>query len=290
LAFVIEYLDNTVKAPEDLEPLKIGSLGLVPIIEGLNGRFLELDSLYSVEDRKNKALSPSGVLPPGQWQARESFYGLATAILLSTAEKPPQKVLVTSATPQDGKTTTVAYLGATLADMGASTVIVDADLRKPSLGKFFGIEADWGLSNFLAGHAGLRTDYVHKTSVPGLSILPAGPKTPNPLALLSSDRFRDLLDALSKVFNFVLVDSSPILTVADTRMLVSSVEGVVIVIQANKTPREIVKRARQELEQSGASILGGVINRADLKQPQYAYYNQYYYSEGYSTVPAGRAT
>ena len=286
LAFVMEYLDNTVKVPEELESLGLATLGLVPVIEGLNGRFLKLDSLFSAADKRKKAETPSGLLPPGQWQARESYYGLSTAVLLARAEAPPRRILITSASPQEGKTTTIAYLGATLAEMGASTVIVDADLRKPAISNLFGIEAKWGLSNFLAGHSGLHRDYIHQTAVPGLSILPSGPKTPNPIALLRSNRFEILMEALGRAFKFVLVDSSPILTVADSKMLVSNVDGVILVLQADKTPKEIIKRARRELDQAGAHVLGAVINRADLSQPEYAYYNQYYYDQSYSNLPS----
>jgi capsular exopolysaccharide synthesis family protein len=173
----------------------------------------------------------------------------------------------------------VACLGKTLAETGLPTLVIDADFRKPALAKHFDIPEDAGLSVFLAGFDRFR---VERTSHPNLFVLPPGPTPPNPVALLNSERFVRTLDSLSERFKFILIDSPPVLTVTDATILASKVDGVILVVQAGKTPTDIVKKARIQLERAGGCILGSVINRADLSSPDYSSYNQYYYAEDYS--------
>jgi len=285
LAFFLEYLDDTIKKPDDMEALGLPSLGLIPTISELadhgggNGTRAKGAMVSAIQ---------SAVRTPGisdgqrrsQWRVQEAFRSFCASILLSKAEKPAQRILVTSAGPLEGKTTTVACLGMTLAETGIATLVIDADFRKPSLAKHFGVSEDAGLSVFLAGFDRFR---VEPTSHPNLFVLPPGPVPPNPVALLNSERFSRTLDTLSEKFRFILIDSPPVLTVTDANIMGSKVDGVILVVQAGKTPKDIVKKAHLQLARAGAFILGGVINRADLSSPDYSHYNQYYYSESYSS-------
>jgi capsular exopolysaccharide synthesis family protein len=280
LAFLREYLDDTVKKPDDIEALGLPSLGLIPTIS-------QLASDGSPPKRAMVSAIQSAVRIPGisedqkrsQWRVQEAFRSFCSSILLSKAGRPAQRILVTSAGPLEGKTTTVACLGMTLAETGVPTLVVDADFRKPTLAKHFGVPEDAGLSVFLAGFDRFR---VERTSHPNLFVLPPGPAPPNPVALLNSERFIKTLDSLSERFKFILIDSPPVLTVTDASILASKVDGIILVVQAGKTPKDIVNKARVQLARAGAFILGGVINQVDLNSPDYSYYNQYYYSESYS--------
>jgi capsular exopolysaccharide synthesis family protein len=275
LAFFFEYLDNTVKTPEDVEQLtRLPSFGMVPEISYEKRRRLEKETTYPVELVTHR--HPKSILS-------ESYRNIRTSILLSFSEKPPKKIAITSPNPIEGKTTTVINTAIALSQTGAQVLIVDTDMRKPRIHHIFNGENGAGLSNFLSGHANLES-IVKKTEVPNLYYIASGPVPPNPSELLGSNLFKSMMDSLGKRFDHIVLDSPPVLGFADSLILSSTVDGVILVVLGGKTPKETLQRAKEVLHQVNAKILGVVINRVDLQRGHYGYYyyryHYYYGKEG----------
>jgi capsular exopolysaccharide synthesis family protein len=216
-------------------------------------------------------------------RTRESYRSLCASLLLSKAEKPASCILITSAIPREGKTTTSANLGVTLAETGAPTLLIDSDFRNPSLSGRFGAVNGKGLSVHLAGG---EID-IRETELPNLYILPAGPTPPNPVALFTASRFSETLARLRQRFQFILIDSPPVLSLAESSIIASKVDGVILVVKAADTPTEIVTRANTQLIRSGACVLGAAVNHLDLRHPEYSYFSKYYFDERYADPPGG---
>ena len=278
LSVFLESLNDTLEDPWEVEALGLPLLGWLPKVQSDKGaangtgegavRRLLQPSQSSVEGGDEKKS-----LTSSEYLSRECFRTLCSSIMLSQPECPPTIILVSSAASKEGKTTTTAGLGITLAEVGLETLLIDADLRRPSLAKRFGVEASEGLSTYLAG----GTLQVRETGVPSLYLLPSGPIPPNPLALLNSTRMRQVLEQLSQQFRFILIDGPPILSLPEANVLASKVHRVVLVIQAGKTPRDIIRRALRRLQQTGSHVLGAAVNQVNLRHPQYSHYHNYYY-------------
>jgi capsular exopolysaccharide synthesis family protein len=200
----------------------------------------------------------------------EAFHGLRTSVLLSTAKRPPATLLVTSAQQGEGKTTVAANLAASLAQLGDSVLLIDGDLRRPSLHKFFQVTSSTGLVNYLTSGCNWRNLVWQATPI-GVSVLFCGPVPPNPADLLSSEYMRALLREAAKEYKFVVVDSPPMLNLADSRILSTLVDGVILVVGGGTTPRDMVQRAYLSTVDAGAHVLGATINFAEVR-------NDYYYS------------
>src|SRR5262249_22811052 len=213
--------------------------------------------------------------------AAEAYRGLRTSVLLSSAGGPPRSLMFTSGQPGEGKTTTAINTGISLAQLGSSVLIIDADLRKPGTHKVFGIPHDKGLSTYLSGENVPLEDIIQKLPVRNLSLMPCGPIPPNPAELVSSDKMREMMRVLSERFDHVLVDSPPLMHVTDPVILSTLVDGVILVIHGGKSTREVVRRARLELSSVGAKVLGVVLNNLDLKREGYDDYYYYSYYSGY---------
>jgi polysaccharide biosynthesis transport protein len=274
LAFFFEYLDNTVKTPEDVEALiRLPSFGMVPEISYERRRQIERETVYPVE--LVTFGHPKSMLS-------EAYRNIRTSILLSSSEKPPKRIAFTSPNPAEGKTTTVINTAIALSQTGAQVVIIDADMRKPRVHKVFEEDDGVGLSNFLSGNADLEA-VIKKTGIPNLFYIPAGPIPPNPSELLGSNLFKNMLRSLDERFDQIIVDSPPILGFADSIIVTTSVEGVVLVVHGSKTPRETLQRAKEAILQVNGRILGVVINRVNLERGDYGYYyyryNHYYYGK-----------
>jgi capsular exopolysaccharide synthesis family protein len=211
---------------------------------------------------------------------QEALRSLAASILLSHAERPPRKIVVTSSVPQEGKTFLIGHLGITFAQSGASTVMVECDLRKPRLADRFGKGNQGGLSLFLSG--GAFPDVV-ETDVENLNIICAGPKPPNPMALLGSKRMSDFLKVLSEKFQFVLIDTPPVLTVSDARILASRADGLILVVRAGETPRHLIERASYQIKSSGGNLLGTALTQVKAGTSGYGFYGRYYADQSYYT-------
>jgi polysaccharide biosynthesis transport protein len=303
-AFLEEHLDNSLKTMEDMERImQVPALALIPSVESLNGNGTQRRRLASAVGVPGFLADGRGDLPEagggaqGNGQPKnahwyriddlsptyaaltEAFRGLRTSVLLSAAGQPPRSLLVSSADPGEGKTTVSANLAISLAQLGQRVLLIDGDLRRPSVHRAFQTGDSLGVVSYLTGQQDWRAA-VEKTSLPGLEVLISGPIPPNPAELLSSDRMRTLVQEALEEYKFVVVDSPPLLNVADSRVLATLVEGVVLVVKGGKTPRESVRRALTHVLDVGARVIGAVLNDIDLQRDEYSYCRSYAYGYG----------
>jgi len=221
------------------------------------------------------------VLTQPKSQFAESFRSLQTSLMLSTAGQPPQFILLTSATPSEGKTTTATNLAAVMAQSDARVLLVDADLRRPSIHHRFGITSKTGLSTLLAGTSRLEDTIQHVAELPNLDILPSGPVPPFPTDMLASDAMRHLMEKFAETYRYVIIDSPPVLSVTDAVILGRVVDAVVLVVRHGKANKNVMRRTRDLLVRSGAPLAGLVLNAVDLNSPEYyGYYGYTGYSYG----------
>jgi len=289
LALLREYLDNTVKTPDDIETLsRLPSLAVVPAFSESNGngrRGLLKGVSSNGYDKRIELVAQH--LPKSQMS--EAFRALRTALLLSQADHPPQVILVTSALPREGKTTAAANLAVTLAQLGDSTLLIDADLRKPGVGRLLNMTDGKyaGLSSYLAGVSSLDLVTVPHPSIPNLAAIPTGPLPPNPADLLSSHKLADAIAELRSKFKFIVIDSPPIMAATDAVILSVQVDGVLLVVRSGETPKEAFTRTRDLLISVKCRMLGVVLNAVDSNAPDYYYSYRYYpYSYGYGPQEA----
>jgi capsular exopolysaccharide synthesis family protein len=281
-ALGLEFLDQTVKSSDHItESIGLPVLGTVPAI-GLEEKKWWAPK-FKLPGRKIKRSPPKLLEPKGDRRSnivRESYRSVRTSLLLSSASEPPRTILVTSALPAEGKSTTVANMAISFAHNDARTLVIDLDLRKPALAPLFGVNPDNGMSNFLAGRAEFA-DLLQQTKHANLALISAGPTPPNPTELLGSKRMRWCLGVASEHFDVVLIDTPPSLELSDALIVSPFVDGVVIVARAGQTPREAVRRTSLRFQRAGARILGALINGADLRNPDYGYYYSGYLSRTY---------
>src|SRR5271156_1878212 len=292
LALMREYMDNTVKTPDDVETLaRLPSLAVVPQFSGSNGggkRAGLLQGFASSNGQEKRIELVAQHLPKSQMS--EAFRALRTSLLLSQAGHPPQVILVTSALPREGKTTAAANLAVTLAQLGDSTVLVDADLRKPGVGRFLNMTGGKyaGLSSYLAGVSSLDLVSVPHPSIPNLVAIPTGPLPPNPADLLSSHKLSEAIAELRTKFKFVVIDSPPVMAATDAVIVSVQTDGVLLVVRSGETPKEAFTRTRDLLVSVKCHILGVVLNAVDSSAPDYYYSYRYYpYSYGYGPQESG---
>src|SRR5262252_8259308 len=284
LALLREYLDNTVKTPDDVETLaRLPSLAVVPAFTDENGTGRKSRLLgASVNGHEKRIELVAQHLPKSQMS--EAFRALRTSLLLSQAGHPPQVILVTSALPREGKTTAAANLAVTLAQLGDRTLLIDADLRKPGVGRLLNLNGSKyaGLSSYLAGVSSLDLVTVPHPSIPNLSAIPTGPLPPNPADLLSSHRLAEAIAELRTKFKFVVIDSPPIMAATDAVILSVQADGVLLVVRSGETPKEAFTRTRDLLNSVKCHLLGVVLNAVNSRAPDYYYSYRYYpYSYGY---------
>ncbi len=290
LALMREYLDNTVKTPDDIETLaRLPSLAVVPQFGGSNGNGSRKRLLQGIStnghDKRIELVAQH--LPKSQMS--EAFRALRTSLLLSQPGRPPQVILVTSALPREGKTTAAANLAVTLAQLGDSTVLVDADLRKPGVGRLLNMASGKyaGLSSYLAGVSSLDLVIVPHPDIPNLAAIPTGPLPPNPADLLSSHKLAEAIAELRTKFKFVVIDSPPVMAATDAVILSVQTDGVLLVVRSGETPKEAFTRTRDLLVSVKCHILGVVLNAVDSGAPDYYYSYRYYpYSYGYGPQEA----
>ncbi len=286
LALLREYMDNTVKTPDDVETLaRLPSLAVVPALssssEKRNGRFSKLLKAPIITSKEGRAELISHNMP--QSQMSEAFRALRTSLLLSQADHPPQVILMTSALPREGKTTAAVNLAVTLAQLGDKTLLIDADLRKPGINRALSLVdgKHAGLSSYLAGVSSLDLITVPHPVITNLSAIPTGPIPPNPADLLSSRRLTELIAELRSRYKFVVIDSPPIMAATDAVILSVLVDGVLLVVRSGETPKEAFTRTRDLLAGVKCHMLGVVLNAVDASSPDYYYSYRYYpYSYG----------
>jgi len=290
MALLREYLDNTVKTPDDVETLaRLPSLAVVPAFgDGASSKKLAgllTEASSNGHDKRIELVAQH--LPKSN--IAEGFRALRTALLLSQPDRPPQVILVSSALPREGKTTVAANLAVTLAQLGDKTVLVDADLRKPGIGRLLNLGTGKyaGLSSYLAGVSSLDLITVPYPAIPNLAAIPTGPLPPNPADLLSSHRLTDAIAELRTKYKFIVLDSPPIMAATDAVILSVQADGVLLVVRSGETPKEAFTRARDLLTSVKSHLLGVVLNAVDASAPDYYYSYRYYpYSYGYGPQEA----
>jgi polysaccharide biosynthesis transport protein len=277
LAFAIEALDNTLKTQQDVEQfLGTPVLGLVPIIGAAPGN----EAVQSIDNLRERDL---GVFLDPKSVAAECCRSVRTNILFMSPDRPLKTMVVTSPSPQEGKTTTAINLGVTMAEAGGRVLIVDTDMRRPRLHRSFGVPNQTGISTVIVGKATLQ-EAIKRTDVPNLDVLPCGPVPPNPSELLHTERFAKVLADCALLYDRIILDSPPTSAVTDPAVLGNLADGVVLVIKAGETTREAAMHARRQLATAKARLFGVVVNAIDFSNPAYGYeyYYRNYYRYGYT--------
>lgn len=257
----LDYLDNTVRSPEDIEQ----HLGL---------------SILAIVPRRREANSHAH---------KEAFQSLRTSILFSSHNREKNVLLVSSAGPQEGKSNTTSSLARTFASAGDKVVVIDCDLRRPTQHLHMNGSREPGLTNYLLeGRVEDIGRYLQSTDVETLKLLSCGPIPPNPAELIGLAKFRELLETFKKTYDWVIIDSPPVMNLADTLLLASMAELVAIVIKHNENDRDLILRSVKQLRAVNANIIGAVLNNLDLGKGQGDYYYAGYYYYGEGTAPDGK--
>jgi succinoglycan biosynthesis transport protein ExoP len=259
LVFFFEYMDSRIKTPDEIRAhLGLAHLGLLPAMDQKDGKYPLL----------------SGGVPAN---FSEAFRALRTNVLFSSAQEGARALVVTSTGPGEGKSMVASNLAISLAQAGQRVLLIDADMRKPKAHEIFGFKQEPGLSNVMVGST-KASDAVRKTTISGLWVLGAGRIPPNPAELLGSARFREFVTSLKAHFDWIIIDTPPVMAVTDSVLVANHASGVVFVVGAEMTSHHAARRAIEQLEQANAKFVGAVLNRVDLKHNAY-YYSQYYRRE-----------
>jgi len=275
LAFILENMDNTVRTPEQATALSgLPALGMIPlgsrsVAHGPTGKRLALTAPVA----KEVVETVTQVRP--QSQMAESYRALRTSLLLSNLGAPPKVIMVTSARPQEGKTTTSINTAIVLAQKGVRVLLMDADSRRPSVHKTLGMGPRSGLSNVLTGSATTQQTITTSPILPNLFIMPAGTPPPNPAELLASANMRDLIAQLREMYDHIVIDTPPTLSVTDAVVLSPRADATILVIRSGQTTKQALRRARDILMQVNAHVAGVLLNAVDLTSPDYYYYYEY---------------
>jgi succinoglycan biosynthesis transport protein ExoP len=283
LAYLADMTDKSFRSPEEIRRrLNIPVLGHIPVLiseeeaaklEGaINGPDPTLVTYYRPKSRKS-----------------EVFRGIRTALYFSTRGEGHKVIQITSPNMGDGKTTLSSNLSVSIAQSGKQTILIDADFRRPRLHKVFAVPSEKGFASVIMGQCELR-DAIQPTVIPGLSLLPCGPIPPNPAELLTSPRFKELLDELREQFDYVIVDTPPLLVVTDPCVVAPRVDGVLMTMRVTKNGRPIAERARDVLNSLGAKALGIIVNGVSMQGPNsYGYGGGYGYGYGYGQYDYAQA-
>lgn len=259
-AFFLEYIDTSMKTPEDIKRIQIAYMGFIPTFQTNNQ--LEL----IVQEDPKSLIS-------------EAYRTLRTGILFSGSKPSPQFIQVTSAGPQEGKTITAANLATVMAQSGSRVLIMDCDMRKPRIHEIFGMPNSNGLSDLLLnGDEGFS--FIKKTRVPNLDLVACGTIPANPSELLGSKRMQRFLTLLGEKYDRIIMDSPPVLAVTDSIVLSRLVEGIILVVGAGASSKNGVTRAVELLKEVNARICGAVLNNLNVDKERYYYSRYYYYDYG----------
>ncbi len=266
LIFLFEHLDDTVKTPEYLEKrLRLPVLGIVPVVQDVEMTELNYDgqiALFSYHDPR------SGLA--------EAYRSVRTSLLFATSYGAPKVLLFTSPGPGEGKTTSALNVAITFTQTGGQVLIIDTDLRNPSLYKLLQLDNAVGLTNYLAGDA-QPIEVSQHTEIENLFVIPSGPLPPNPAELLSGERMLELLKVASEKFDYVILDGPPVLGLADALVLTNLAEATVIVVEAGATRQRQMEGALKRLRTAQGSIVGAIMAKYHDNSSAYGYHQYYYY-------------
>ena len=289
LSFFLEYLDNSVKGPEEVKKLTgLPSLGIIPYLppNGMKkknryGYYSKYKYSYS-EKKENsrreealpdiKEIELVNHLYP-KFFISEDYRTVRTSILLSHAESPPKTIAFSSALPQEGKTVTAINTAVAFSQLKEKVLLVDSDLRKPRLHRIFEVKNAGGLSGYLTGKVSIE-DAIKKTNVKNVWLIPSGPIPPDPAELVNSGKMKELMEEAKKKFDVVLFDTPPILAVVDAVIISSFTDSIVFIIHAGKTAQKPFLQAVEEMKKAKAKIIGVLFNEAKIKGA--GYYSPYY--------------
>ncbi|MBA3599796.1 MAG: polysaccharide biosynthesis tyrosine autokinase [Acidobacteria bacterium] len=281
LAFLLDYLDDSIKTSDDIgRHLGLPTLALIPHTDGNVRRKLSPNSFRNGGD--NSSSMALAAIEDNRSAQAEAYRHLRTSLLFSSAGKPPQTILVTSAQPAEGKTTTAINTAITLAQSGVDVLIIDCDLRRPRMHKHFGLANAVGLTSYLSGEKNPDSLVQSCEGMPNLKVITSGPIPPNPAELLSSNEMKNLLQFLKGNFKHIIIDSPPAVFFTDAAILSMIVDGVVLVALAGKSSIYLTRRFKQRLGTIGARIYGVVLNGIKSNSLEYSYYG-YKYSYNYYT-------
>jgi succinoglycan biosynthesis transport protein ExoP len=273
LAFLLENMDNTVRTPEQAQAISgLPSLGMIPL-GSKSGNHGPAGKRLALTASKEVVETVTQVRP--QSQMAESYRALRTSLLLSNLGAPPKVIMVTSARPQEGKTTTSINTAIVLAQKGVRVLLIDADLRRPSVHKTLGMGPRSGLSNVLTGSATVQQTITISPIISNLFILPAGTPPPNPAELLASANMKELIDELRHQYDHIVIDTPPTLSVTDAVVLSPRADATILVIRSGQTTKQALRRSRDILTQVNAHVAGVLLNAVDLTSPDYYYYYEY---------------
>jgi len=273
LAFLLESLDNTVRTTEQAQNIsQLPSLGLIPM--GSRSETAKGARRLAIAPSREAVELITQVKP--QSQMAEAYRALRTSLLLSSLGAPPKIILITSALPQEGKTTTSINTAIVLAQKGVRVLLIDADMRRPSVHKTLQLPGPLkGLSNVLTGTASISDAITSAPQLPNLWILPAGSPPPNPAELLASANMRTIVSQLREQYDHIVIDTPPTLSVTDAVVLSTRADAVVLVIRSGQTTKTALRRSRDLLTQVNARVCGVLLNAVDLASPDYYYYYEY---------------
>jgi len=279
LAFLLDYLDDTLKSIEDVDRhLHLPTLALIPAPRS-ERRFMPGGNRAPIAaaggDGQATALA---LIEEKRSPVAEAYRHLRTSLLLSSAGQPPKTILVTSSQPSEGKTTTAVNTAVMLAQTGAEVLLLDCDLRRPRVHAHFNMANTRGVTNYLSGDSNIASIMQDYEKLPNLKIIPSGPVPPNSAELLGSEEMRRLILLLSENFTHIVIDSPPAISFTDASILSTMVDGVMLVVHGGRSSRAVVRRAKQQLMDVGAHIYGIVLNNVKLESSDYYYYSGYYSS------------
>lgn len=281
IAFIIELLDNSVRTVEDLEKMKVNVLGAIPTInpDEIARRMKRRGYKLTSEDRSrlmSKLITNFSPKSP----VSEAYRSLRTNILFANLDQTMKTLVVSSSATKEGKSTTVANLAITMSQMGSRVLIIDADLRRPTIHSLFKLDRQIGLSNALLGTYTLD-EVIKPSGVENLDVITAGDIPPNPSELLSSNAMHKALSILTQRYDMILLDSPPLIAVTDAAVLSTKADGVLMVVSSGYVTRKEVERAIQLLQNVRAKLLGIFLNGLDIKRIYGSYYYYYHYYQYY---------